>query len=151
MQRAARASSSSARRKRRTQKLRPCSTSTWVSRQAAAWLDYDFEYLATFGALGRVIGQATVVPADNLAGLEFGATVELLLPPGNLTSYPAATRLALTGGTAFRLDANARQFDTASVSTGGIILVRPLSTFIPPQFMRGEPLGIEIAQPERHG
>ena len=88
MQRAARASSSSARRKRRTQKLRPCSTSTWVSRQAAAWLDYDFEYLATFGALGRVIGQATVVPADNLAGLEFGATVELLLPPGNLTAIP---------------------------------------------------------------
>jgi thiol-disulfide isomerase/thioredoxin len=118
--------------------------------KAARWLDYDFDYAGTFGALGHVAGRATVMPAGDLARLAFAADVNLLLPPNNLVSYPAATRLAMIGGTVYRVDERARKIDTASTSKGGIALVRPLSAFIPPQFMRGEPLGIEIDQPERH-
>ena len=118
--------------------------------KAARWLEYDFEYAGTFGARGRVTGDATVVPAAAMPALEFAADVRLPLAPNNLVSYPTASHLALVDGMAFRLDAGRRHADTATVAKGGLVLIRPLTTFVPPQFMRDEPLGVEITQPEQH-
>lgn len=116
----------------------------------AAWLEYDFEYLGTFGSRGRASGHARVAPVAFDGALEFEADVDMPLPPATVETFPAHGTFALTAGRAWRLDAESQIVDVASRASGGAALVRNVNLYVAPQLMRTEPYGIEIRQPVEH-